>query len=193
MVGWSSVSCGFHTHKEWVGTFCGLLFTDDEKLPLISDHQLSCTVLILGHSSDVLPSVFCRELLHGFFLLSFFTFISPFCFYSLPLLLPVQPFPYLSALGVRLIWSETCIKRSSAPLRPCSWMAKTLASCCSPGGASASHNTSFSESAVRPCISSSISVQSTRTLAQTEHAPNKSLLYFYLLYFECILHSSAHY
>lgn len=51
---------------------------------------------------------------------------------------------------VCLVWLEVCMQRSSAPLRTCSWMARTHASCCSPGDAFVSHVTSSSESADRP-------------------------------------------
>lgn len=55
---------------------------------------------------------------------------------------------------VCLVWLEICMLKSSAPLRTCSWMARTHASCCSPGVAFVSHVTSSSESVDRPGIPS---------------------------------------
>ena len=62
------------------------------------------------------------------------------------------PSPHL--VCVVAVWSETCMRTSSAPLRTCSWTARTRASCCSPGVVSASRDTSSSESADRRGISS---------------------------------------
>lgn len=74
-----------------------------------------------------------------------------------PLPSPVPPYPpFLPCPHWSCVWqSEICMQRSSAPLRACSWMVRTLASCCNPGVASASHDTSSSESADRAGTSSS--------------------------------------
>lgn len=48
MVGWSSVSCGFHVykHEQWETTFCGLFFTDEQsvKAEVPLDIRLSTTL-----------------------------------------------------------------------------------------------------------------------------------------------------
>lgn len=105
MVGWSSVSCGFHVHKHELreNSFSGLFFMDEQnmKFLLISDPQPSCSVCSLSWvtvvvcflprcpNSGVLP----RPPLRFFF---FFPFLPPFVVFSpsllrIPILLPCFP------------------------------------------------------------------------------------------------------
>lgn len=103
--------------------------------------------------------------------LLFLSFFSP-SFFPLPSSAPRTPpsFPLDTTCVFVCAWSESCMQRSSAPLRTCRWMVRTLASFCSPGVASASLDTSSSESADRPGVSSSPD-----QLAQAEHAPIEAL------------------
>ncbi len=64
------------------------------------------------------------------------TFPSPF---NSPHSLFLLPLPFHRAE------SGTCMPKSSAPLRTCSWMGKIHVSCCSPGVACGSRATSSSE------------------------------------------------
>lgn len=110
-----------------------------------------CRITILFSYKVVVTVASIMHHVTFFFLLSFL--LLCFVFSSiLLLLLPLSSPVHTGKLCS--VWLETCMQRSSAPLRTCSWMVKTLASCCSPGVAYASHDTSFSESADRPGISS---------------------------------------
>ena len=135
------------------------------KFLLLSDPQLSCS---MRSSVSWVTATVCFPLrypnsgvlslptLRACFYFSFSVFlllVFPLYLLFFPSLLPL--FLPLQTGLVFVVWSEICMQRSSAPLRTCSWMMRTLASCCSPGVASASHETSSSESADRPGISSS--------------------------------------
>lgn len=143
MVGWSNASFGFHVRKQ--------------KKDQASDPQPSCSAT--PRPPAVYGGVVCSPkveatvaLNHAQLLCCFFFFFCPFlppfvCVPTLPTSSPEIPPPPPPLLHHRAACSEICTRRSSAPLRTCSWMAKTHASCYRPGVVSASRGTFSSECA----------------------------------------------
>lgn len=101
----------------------------------------------------------------------FVSFPSSFCvsfFFPSLILLPVLHLFFPVHTGyVCSVWLEICMRRSSAPLRTCSWMVRTLESCCSPGVAYASRDTSSSESEDKLGVRSSPDQSSLAVLGRT--------------------------
>lgn len=165
MVGWSNVPT--YVNKE---EFCTL----GSSSSTLTFYIRPAAILLLVSSPAVNGGLICSSkmvvtlalnhaqllCLFFFFVLSFLSLcVSPHRLPPAPCS-PFHPYSILFLLSCCVACSEICTRKSSAPLRTCSWMAKTHASCCSPGVASAFRGTFSSECAERtpPTTQSSRSV-----------------------------------
>lgn len=148
MVGWSNVSYILKKKRGCILRLFPLLSisssTSDPQPSCCSTPLLSLTVALCAllrwwqHWHSITPS-FCV-----FFFLC--PFLPPFVrFPILPTPLPPELPPLPPPPPRRAACLEIYTRRSSVPLRTCSWTAKTRASCCSPGVVSASRGTFSSE------------------------------------------------
>lgn len=143
----------------WLGRLMLLLvFMYVNKKDQTSDPQPSCSAtprppavnggVVCSPKVEATVALNHAQLLCVFFFYFFVLSFLPLCVFQ------PSPSPHPKSLLLlpllhhrRAACSEICTRRSSAPLRTCSWMAKTRASCCRPGVASASRGTFSSECA----------------------------------------------
>lgn len=151
MVGWFSVLSALPVNKHGLCILWELFFTDEQRLKASCCHTPNYPALCVPFSGNRWW-VFLWGVQTVFVFVLFYTHFGcpPSFFILFGDFLPHFPvFPCPHCVSSCVVWSETCMRRSSAPLRTCSWMVRTLASCCSPGVVSASLDMSSSESANR--------------------------------------------